>query len=306
VNRRRTSLVTALVLAAAASGCSGVQTLSYPPPPPTAATPVVSQPTLPGNLSSVVQAGVPGATTIPAPAIGPGSAALNGTVLGPSGPVPGATVEADRLVGDQDATTKTTTAADGSWTIPSILGGRYRVRAWKTPGLALLTPQVFFLSDDQNDSMTLQLTSFTGPDVATSIAPGVVVDGQIDNLLVQVTNPTVGADGVVRDVPVIGVSVMLTNGPEWDVYHGNPKKTGADGRVLFQVSCQAVGSVPLSATVASAATVPLQLPSCAPGATTTTTFPVPTTLPCPSTTSTPPARPRSSTTSTTTLLFGSC
>ena len=306
MNRRRLSVVGALAVTVAAGGCGGVQTLSFRPPPPTVPVPVVTQPTLPSGLSSVIDAAVPGATTIAAPIIGPGSAALNGTVLGPSGPVAGAIVEADRLVGDQEATVKTKTAADGSWSIPSILGGRYRVRAWQSPGLTLLTPQIFFLPDTQVQSMTLQLTSFTGPDVAASIAPGVVVQGQRENLLVQVTNPTVGADGVVRDLPDVDASVTLTDGPEWNVYNGNPLKTGAGGQVLFQVSCEGVGSVPLSAEVGSTPPITLQLPSCGPSptTTTTTTFPSVVTVPCPSTTT--PAGQPASPTATTTLPPGSC
>lgn len=307
MNRRRLSIVAAAALAAAAGGCGGVQTLSFPPPPPTATVPVVTQPTLPGNLSSVVDAAVPGAAGTSALPIGPGSASLNGTVFGPGGPVAGATVEADRLVGDQEATARTTTAADGSWSIRSILGGRYRVRAWDSPTMTLLTPQIFFLADGQVQSMTLQLTSFAGPDVAASIAPGVIVDGQIDNLLVQVTNPTVGPDGVVRQLPEVGVSVSLTDGPEWDVYHGNPRKTGAGGQVLFQVSCQAVGSVPLSAAVGSAPPAALQLPSCAPAPTTTTTRPASAqTIPCPPTTTSTKHGRRARSTTTTTLLIKGC
>jgi hypothetical protein len=309
VNRRRLSVAAAAVLAVTAGGCGGVQTLSYPPPPPTTAAPVATRATLPGNLSAVDEAAIPGATTLPPPAIGPGSATLNGTVLGPSGPVAGATVEADRLVGNQQASARTTTAADGSWSISSILGGRYRVRAWQSPGLTLLTPQVLFLSNGQVSPLTLDLTSFTGPDVAAAIAPGVIVDGRIDNLVVQVTNPTVGPDGVVRDVPEAGVSVALTDGPEWDVYNGNPRNTGANGDVLFQVSCQAVGSIPLAADPGTGTPVPLQLPPCVAApttTTTTTTVPVVPTIPCPTTSTSTPRRPHRHSTTTTTSPFGSC
>ncbi|HEY3811538.1 MAG TPA: hypothetical protein VGL49_08890, partial [Acidimicrobiales bacterium] len=95
----------AVAAAALLAGCGGVQTLSYPTPPATTAPAVTSGATLPTNLPSVVEAGVPGATTTVAPTIGPGGATLNGTVLGPAGPVAGATVEADRIVGDQVAST---------------------------------------------------------------------------------------------------------------------------------------------------------------------------------------------------------
>ena len=112
----RAAFLATAVLAAALAGC-GVQTLSYPTPPATARSAVTTGPTLPTNLPSVVEAGVPGSTTTTPPRIGPGGATLNGTVLGPNGAVAGATVQADRLAGAQIASTQTTTAADGSWSI---------------------------------------------------------------------------------------------------------------------------------------------------------------------------------------------
>ena len=274
-----------------------------PDPPPR------SVPTFPANLPSVAEAAVPGSTTTVPPQIGPGSATINGTVLGPDGPVAGATVEADRLVGDAVTSTQTTTAADGSWSIGPILGGRYRVRAWQQPSLAVTAPQIFFLGGTDVHSMTIQLTSFAGPDVASAIAPGVPVVGATDNLIVQVTNPTVGSDGVVRDLPAVGVSVSLTDGPLWQVENGNPLPTGTDGTVLFQVSCQGGGDIPLSAAVGGAAPVALQLPDCFSPPTTTLAPPV-TIPPCPTIpgfSGTPASSTTTgTTTTTTTLLAGLC
>ena len=148
--------------------------------------------------------------------------------------------------------------------------------------------------------MTIQLTSFTGPNVAAAIAPGVPIIGETDNLVVQVTNPTVGPDGVVRDLPAVGVSVTLTDGPLWDVAGDNPLATGTAGTVLFQVSCQAAGIIPLSAEVGGAVPVALVLPACVGPPTTTTVAPTTTTCPPAST------LPGESTTTSTTLLFGLC
>ena len=217
-------------------------------------------------------------------------------MLGPSGPVAGATVEADRLVGDQMATTRTTTAADGSWTISGVLGGRYRVRAWQQPTLAATAPQIFFLSGSESRSLTIQLTAFTGPNVAAAIAPDTPMVDQPANLVVQVTSPIVGTDGVVRALPDPGVSVTLTNGPQWQVTNANPLTTGPDGTVLFQVACQADGVIPLSVALGDGAPVALQLPACvgsppttATTTTTTTTVPSSTTsTTCPPTTTGPP------------------
>ncbi len=267
---------------ALAAGCGGVESLSFRNPPATTARPAVSPLTLPGNLNLVQQPVVPGITTTTLPAIGPGNASITGSVFGPGGPVPGASVEADRLVGDQVATASATTGADGSFTIANILGGRYRIRAWHGPNLGMTAPQIFFLDTGQPHGVTLQLTAFNGPDIATSVNPGVLQVGQIANLLVQVTNPTVGNDGIVRDQPLVGAAVSLTNGPEWTVYNGNPQTTGTNGRVIFQISCSQAGDNPLSVSVGSAPPQPVATPACV--------QPAPPTTAC-TTTTTPPGQP---------------
>jgi Carboxypeptidase regulatory-like domain len=286
--RARAGLVvmalTALIFLA---GCTGIQPLSFPNPPPTTAATGSTVETLPNNLSSVNEPAVPGATTTVPVKTGPGAAALNGTVLGSNGPVPGATVEADRIVGDAVATAKTTTAADGSWTIAHIQGGRYRVRAWQSPSLTLTSPQIVFLASGQTTSMTLQLTSFTGPSVTSAMTPSSPLIGQLVNLIVQVTNPTVGPDGVLRNPGDSGVSVALSAGRGWKIYNSNPQTSGSDGQVLFEISCIAPGSDPLSAAVDSGPPAPLPSPFCSPPPTTTTsTSTTTTTVPCPAPTST--------------------
>lgn len=255
----RRILVIAAAVSLVAAGCGGVDDLSFGKPPAIRAA--VQAPS-PPNLDSRGQGGVPGATTTTVPPIGPGGASIVGTVLGPSGPVGGATVEADRLVGNQVATTTVTTAADGSFLIGSILGGRYRVRAWQSPTLALTTPVIFFLGGTESHQVQLQLDSFTGPDVTTSINPRTVFVGEMANLVVQVTNPSVDQHGIVRDQPAAGTQVTLANGPAWTVYNGNPQTTAADGQVLFQVSCSSQGTNPLSVEIGSGAPQPIAVPDC--------------------------------------------
>jgi carboxypeptidase family protein len=275
------TLTTVLVIVAA--GCSGVQTLSFSNPPTTTQSQgAVSEATLPTDLSSIAQQGVNGVTTTTVPAIGPGNASLNGTVFGPNGPVAGATVEADRIVGDRVASTRTATAADGSWTIGRILGGRYRIRAWQSPSLDLTTPQLLFLQATQSLTVSLQLSSYPGPALAASTSPSPPVVGQTANLVVQATNPTVEPDGVLRYPPDVGASVTIS-GVSWQVTGSDVMTTDAEGEVLFQVTCQTSGSDPLEATVGSSAPVPLSVPPCVSPPTPTTST---TTLfnPCPTTT----------------------
>ncbi len=291
----RGALVAVVGLGAAlifGAGCSSVQRLSFPSPTITVATGKAVVPTLPDNLSSVTQPPVPGATTTTLPAVGPGAATLNGSVFGPSGPVGGATVEADRVVGDQVASARATTAADGSWRIAGILGGVYRLRAWHAPNLDVTTPQVLFLGDSQDLTVSLELTSFPGPNVGAAVAPAAPYVGRPANLLVQITNPTIGADGILSYQPVVGGRVQLTAGSGWSVSGPNPATTDAAGNAVFQVQCRVPGSSPLIATVGAKGTpVALQVPPCAPPPAPTT----PTTAPCPSTTTAPPAKSTSTT-----------
>ena len=126
--KRSWTLALSLGAAGLLAACSSVQSLSYSMPPPTTAT---TAPSLtPFTLPDLVGAQRAACRRDPDDDRGRRRSAarrtINGTVLGPGGAVAGATVQADRLVGDQVASTQATTAADGSFTISSVLGGRYR------------------------------------------------------------------------------------------------------------------------------------------------------------------------------------
>ncbi len=303
-------LVVLAGLALLATGCgTGVDTLSVPTPPATTVPLPPPPDTLPAGLAAVAENPVAGVTTTTAPAIGPGPASINGTVTGPNGPVTGATVQIDRFVGDVFSSSRTTSAADGTWSFRNILGGDYRVRAWQAPALDMEAPQVVFLSATHPQTVSLQLTSYQGQQVQVAINPANPLLNQPANLVIQVTDPHVDADGVLTAPPVVGTPVTLVNGSGWQVNNGNPLSTDTAGQATFEVECTAVGSDPLSAQVAGDPPVTLQMPPCgAPPPTTTTT--TTTTTPgsssgappttCPPTT----APPGIGDTTTTSLAFG--
>lgn len=291
-------LVVTAVVAVVAGGCAGgVETLSFPAPPAVSGPPSTAPPSLPPGLASVAETPVPGVSTTTAPAVGPGGSSLNGTVTGPTGPVAGATVEIDRFVGTAFASVRTTTAADGTWSFRNILGGDYRVRAWSAPNLDMATPELVFLASGQPQSVDLQLAAFPSPQVQVAVNPANPVANQPVNLVVQVTNPTVNADGVVTAPPVTGTQVALVAGPDWQVNNANPLTTDATGQVTFEVECTNPGLDPLSAQVGNGPPVALQMPACGSpppttttSSTTSTTQPggsVPTSTTCPPPTTTP-------------------
>ncbi len=306
----------ALVLSAAAaiSGCStGVGTLSFPNPPDLGSlAPQAPAATFPAGLAASTENPVAGATTTTAPAVGPGPATLNGTVLGPAGPLGGAVVEADRLVGNSVAVTRTTTAADGSWAFHGILGGRYRVRAWQRPDLDLTEPQIIFLAADKPQSLTLTLAAYPRTEVSAAVNPAAPVVNQPANLVVQVTKPSIGSDGVVSFVPVSGVPVYLIDGPSWSTYDPAGVITDASGRALFSVVCTSPGPAALSAQVATSTAAALQLPPCSPAPPTQPVVTAPPVAGPGSTTATscPPTAPSSAlsgpSSTTTSLLYGNC
>src|SRR5207253_6341313 len=120
--------------------------------------------------STVGLAGVSGRTTTSIDN-GPGQAHLSGTVQAPEGFVPGATVHLERLVGTAFVATDVATNPDGTWKLDNIKGGRYRVRAFRAPDLALVAPQVFFLTGAETRTLPPQVAHSGGTNVSAAIAP---------------------------------------------------------------------------------------------------------------------------------------
>ena len=237
-----------LVLAAVAScaglsGCAAGAVATLPPPPATVSGPPT---TAAPDLQSGVLVPVGGNTTSTSVVIAPGPSTLQGGVVGPGGPVPGAVVLVERVT-DSGARGdfETSTRADGTWAAAGILGGRYRVRAWRAPDLAATQPVTLFLQSGETRQLQIQLQQFGGDQVASSLAPDPAVVDKPANLVVQVTHATVGADGVVRAVPVPGMTVQLQGSSEWQLSGSNPAVTDPSGQVGWQLVCMQAGSQPL-------------------------------------------------------------
>lgn len=283
----------ALVLAVVLAGCSpgGVKPLPAPPTtkprPSTTAVP---------DLSGVMLKEVPGriTTTIP---LTPGRATINGTVAAPDGLVPGATVRFERLVDEGLTAFDLPTAPDGTFTLPNIKGGRWRVRAYRPPDLALVKPELFFLEETETKTLTLRLDRYQGVNVASALAPDPAVTDEPANLLVQVTLQSVDAQGIVRAVPVPGVRVELFGQGDWRIEGNAGQLTDSSGRALWRVRCQTQGRQPLSVVVGDDdGTFPLTLPDCVNPPPTTTSSSTTTTKP---TGTTKPTSSSSSSSSTT-------
>jgi hypothetical protein len=265
--------VAAVLLVAAAAACTSDDPFSSLPEPKT----VVTEPTTSTtevDLSGVPLPGVAGTTTTTI-AIGPGPLTIVGRVEGPDGAVGGAIVQLERIVGDEVATTRVPTAADGTWNAANVLGGRYRIRAWRTPDLATAKPSLVFLdSGDPQRAVPLHLDAVGGVHVDAAMAPEPPTVDEPANLKVRVAQRTVDADGVVRDSPAIDVTVGLAGTGRWSVSSSNPSITGSDGSVVFRLTCRDAGPQPLSAQLSDGTTFPLSLQACVDNTPTSTTSPV--------------------------------
>lgn len=282
--------VAVLVLALAACGGNDpFEPLADPGPVPD----VPPATTIPIGDPNAVLPAARGTTTTAPVALGPGGAQLRGRVTGPDGPVAGATVRLERLVGDGVATRDVQTGPDGGWDVPGVLGGRYRIRAWRPPDLGTPVAAVRFVAAGDPVEVPLTLTRLGGTRVEAVTAPPTPVEGQPANLRVRVVARVVDVDGVARDQPQPGVQVTLTGTGSWEVGGSNPGVTGADGSVVFRLTCFEEGTEPLALFVPGVEDVPA-LPGCtssAPATTTTTTSPSSTTSTSTSSTSTTTTTP---------------
>jgi hypothetical protein len=255
---------------------------------------VVTTTTAEVDTSGINLAGVPGRTTTTV-AMGPGKATLEGGVAGPDGPVPGAVVHAERLVGDAVATIDVVTGDDGRFSIPNVFGGRYRLRAWKASpdDLALVEPQVFFLEGSEKKTLNLSVNRYAGVSVTAAIAPDPPLINEPSSLVVQVVDRAVDANGVVRSVPHPDVRAELFGTGDWALQSPVATVTDVGGRARWTLTCRRTGQQPLSVVIGDSATFNLNLPAC--------TVPPPTgeeTVPDDSTTTTTAAGTPASTTTT--------
>lgn len=267
MSRRVPIVVLAGALGLSACAAGAVDAL---PPPPTTEPPLATT-TLP-DLSSQALNPVSGRTTTTTAAIVPGSSVVQGTVAGPAGPVPAAIVRLERVSDSGTAYLDTSTRADGTFAAPSVMGGAYRVRAWRAPDLAMGAPVTLFVGAGQTATVQLQVTQYGTTQVNAALAPNPPMVGERAQLVVQVVQRSVAqADGTVSSVPVSGASVELQGSSEWGVTGVNPAVTDAGGEVSWTVRCTSASAGALQVLLGTTVYPLNGVSGCVPRATTTTT-----------------------------------
>lgn len=266
MSRRILHLLVLLAALAAVAGC--VRDGRYDPlpvPEGSRQLPPTST-TTPANLDEIQLAGVGGTTTTSPPSITPGPVTIVGRVDGPDGPVSGAIVRLERVVGDGDtATLEVPTAADGTWNASNVLGGAYRIRAYLAPVFGMLRAEVVFVEALDPKPVVLRVERFEGVRVDAAVAPRPPLVGEETNLNVRVAIRQVDSEGIVRTEPQAGLLVTLSGSGAWDVESSNPQVTGSDGVAPFRLECESPGDQPLVAFLSSGQSFPLDIPACVEG-----------------------------------------
>ena len=264
-----TALAAAVALVVVA--CAGNDPYAPLADPGTIST-VAPRETLPADYTTAVLEPVQGSTTTAPPALGPGPISLVGIVQGPNGPVPNAVVHIERLVGVASVVVEVPSAADGSWNLMNVLGGRYRVRAWQQPNLLMTKPEIFFADGTGQKAIDLRLEQYGGTVVSSAMAPNPPPVNQSVNLVVRLAVRQVGADGVARPVPLQYAQVQLDGSGRWVAQSANPVLSDASGNATFRLQCLAPGRQPLRVIVDGVEEDALDVPDCyRPEPTTTTT-----------------------------------
>lgn len=224
------------------------------------------------ELPTLTTAQAPSTT---APPFGGGTVSVSGTVTGPDGPVAGASVRLERIVGDAVAVRTVGTDSSGAFRLDGVAAGRLRVRAWRAPDLAQTTPVVVFAAD--RATVGLRVESFAGTRIDWNVAPRPPIVGRAANLVVQLSTRTVQSDGTILAAPLpgIGVTVVSTGLLQGEL---TEQATDAAGRAVFSMGCYGLGPAGFQLRLASGEVLDVDAPPCSPVPTTTTTT---TTLPEP-------------------------
>ena len=262
-----------MVLALVAVGCSGGSKPSAAPDttPVTETTTTLPSTTVTTGKPTTTSSTVPRTTVTTVLSLGPGDAFLSGTVTGPNGPVDGATVHVERLVGKAVASTDVTTVA-GSWQLPSILGGSYRVRAFKSPDLAQSDVQVFFLAANERKQVDFKLAAAGGDRITAAINPNPPRVDQPASLLITVGVGRVDDQGRPAITPRPGVAVTLSPGSGYVLMSSPVAVTDGNGNAAWSLRCAVEGANSVGLALPYGLTT-VNLPACVAGAAPATTRP---------------------------------
>ena len=258
--RRLVVLLVALgLVAAACSGSDGDD--AAPTTVPETTTTVATTTTTSTTVRASTTSTVPRTTTTVAVTLGPGDASIGGTVSGPAGPIDGATVRVERLVGRSIATADVTTAGGGAWHLASILGGSYRVRAFKAPDFAQSQVEAFFLAANERRTIDFRLMPAGGERITAAVNPTPPRVDQPAMVTITVGIGRVDDQGRPAITPRPGVPLTLSAGAGIVLESAPLVVTDANGSGSWQIRCQVEGANTLTLAVGTG-TTQVRIPAC--------------------------------------------
>jgi len=265
---RRLSLVVLGVMAVLAAACSSGSPNAAPDPTSpgvttTSTTEAVAptttaRPTTTSTTSTTLRPTTTSSTLL---ALGPGEASIVGTVTGPSGPVDGATVRVERLVGKNVASQDVTTTGGGTYSVANILGGSYRVRALKPPDFASSPVEAFFLAANDRKVLDLKVPPAGGERITATVNPNPPRVDQPATITIQVGTGRVDDQGRPAVTPRPGVPLSLTPAAGI-ILEGSPQAlTDGNGSATWQIRCLTQGADTFQLTVGTGVTQ-VKIPAC--------------------------------------------
>jgi hypothetical protein len=276
----RTRLAIAVLLAVLAAGCSDAKpevapdtTVVQETTITTAAAPSTTR--RPTTTSSTLKPTTTSSTVL---GFGPGQASIVGRVSGPAGPVDGAVVRIERVVGRNVVTADITTAGGGAYELGLILGGSYRVRAFRPPEFGTSPVEAFFLAANERKTLDLRLPPAGGERLTATVTPSPPRIDQQATLKIQYGMGMVDAQGRPSVTPIPNVLLTLTPGAGILVESSPQVRTDATGTGVWFIRCIAEGASALQLAVGTGVTA-VNLPPCGaaapppPAATSTTRRP---------------------------------
>lgn len=266
VHRLRVALLGVLALVAGA--CSGSSPSASPD---TTAVAETTTTTVPPTTTTTVRATTTSTTLRPTTTVttlltmGPGNASIGGTVSGPAGPVDGAIVRVERLVGQAVAMAEVTTTGGGSWNMGSILGGSFRVRALRPPDFGQSTVEAFFLGANERKTVDLRMPAAGGERITATVNPNPPRVDQQATMTIQYGTGRVDDQGRTVVAPRPNIILTVAAGPGIVLESAPQALTDGNGLASWLIRCSAVGASTLTLTIANGVTQ-VTLPACVAGA----------------------------------------
>ena len=264
---RRISLVVVGVMALVTVACSDDKPSAAPDTTvaETTTTTTTAAPSTTTRPSTTVTTVRPTTTLTTLLAMGPGEASIVGTVRGPAGAVDGAIVRVERLVGKDVVSADVTTSAGGSYALATILGGSYRVRAFKPPDFASSPVEAFFLAANERKVLDLNMPAVGGERITATVNPNPPRLAQTATLTIQIGIGRADDQGRPVITPRPGVLLVLTPAAGLAL-EGTPQGlTDSNGSVTWRIRCLVEGASTFQLTVGTGVTQ-VRIPPCAAGA----------------------------------------